>query len=91
VEVRHDADASRYELLVDDVLTGVADYEDDGDALVFFHTEVDPGRRGKGLGGALVQGALDDVRRNGRAIVARCPFVAHFVDEHPEYRDLLAG
>jgi uncharacterized protein len=91
VEVTHDADGSRYELVVDDRLTGVAEYEDTGDALVFFHTEVDPERRERGLGGVLVRGALDDVRSNGRTIVPRCPFVAHFVDEHPEYQDLLAG
>ena len=89
--VRHDADGSRYELVVDDEVTGVADYEDEGDVLVFFHTEVDPERRGKGLGSTLVQGALDDVRRSGRTIVARCPFVAHFLDEHPEYRDLVSS
>ena len=90
MEVRHDLDHSRYELRVDDRVTGVADYEDAGDVLVFFHTEVDPDRQGQGLGRALVQGALDDVRRSGRKIVPRCPFVAHFVDEHPEYRDLVS-
>ena len=82
---------SRYELLVGGQLTGVADYEDTGGVLVFFHTEVDPERQGRGLGRTLVQGALDDVRRSGRRIVPRCPFVAHFLDEHPEYRDLVAG
>ena len=76
---------------MDGELTGVADYRDTGDALVFFHTEVDPQRRGHGLGGALVQGALDDVRSKGRVVVPRCPFVAHFVEDHPEYGDLLAG
>ena len=91
VTVRHDAEGSRYELLDDGRLTGVADYDDTGDALVFHHTEVDPEQQGQGLGRALVQGALDDVRRSGKRIVPRCPFVAHFVDEHPEYRDLVSS
>ena len=91
MEIRHAADSSRYELVVDDRVTGVADYEDTGAALVFFHTEVDPDRQGQGLGSTLVQGALDDVRRSGRAIVPRCPFVAHFLDEHPEYQDLVSS
>jgi uncharacterized protein len=90
-DVRHSPDASRYELVVDGEVTGVADYEDNGDVLVFFHTEVDPDEQGQGLGTTLVQGALDDVRRSGRTIVPRCPFVAHFLDEHPEYGDLVAG
>ena len=91
MEVRHAADASRYELLLDDQVTGVAEYEEKGEVLVFFHTEVEPERQGQGLGRKLVQGALDDVRRSGRTIVPRCPFVAHFLDEHPEYADLVAG
>ena len=90
LEVRHDPDRSRYELLVDGQLTGVADYDDQGDVLVFFHTEVDADRRGQGLGGLLVQGALNEVRRSGRTIVPRCPFVAHFIDQHPAYADLVS-
>ena len=91
MEVRKEAGGSRYELLVDDRVIGVADYRDTGDVVVFHHTEVEPAQRGRGLGGALVQGALDDVRRQGRTIVPRCPFVAHFIEDNPEYGDLVAG
>ena len=91
MEVRHDQQGSRYQLLLEDRVAGVADYRDTGGVLVFHHTEIDPEQRGRGLGQALVRGALDEVRRDGRTIVARCPFVAHFVDEHPEYRDLLSS
>ena len=38
----------------------------------------------------LVRYALDDVRRSGRPVVATCWYVADFIDEHPEYRDLVA-
>jgi hypothetical protein len=47
--------------------------------------------RNRGLGAELVRGALDDVRRNGRTVVPQCWFVAQFIDEHPEYADLLAA
>ncbi len=90
-DVRHQPERSRYALLVDGRLTGVAEYRDDGEALVFFHTEVDPDQQGQGLGLALVRGALDDVRRSGRSIVPQCPFVARVVDRHPEYADLVPG
>jgi predicted GNAT family acetyltransferase len=46
--------------------------------------------RGRGLGAELVRGALDDVRTSGGRIVARCWYVAQFIDEHPEYGDLVA-
>ena len=56
MEVRHHPEDSRYELVVDGRVTGVADYRDTGAALVFHHTEVDPDQRGRGLGRVLVSG-----------------------------------
>src|SRR5690606_29893596 len=76
--VVHEADRSRYVLRLDGRVVGVADYRDRGDALVFHHTEIDPARRGHGLGAILVRGALDDVRARGRVIVPTCWYVAEF-------------
>jgi len=90
-EVHHAEDRSRYELLVDGELVGVADYRDRGDALVFPHTEIDPRHRGKGLGEILVRGAMDDVRAQGRTVVPSCWFVREFLDANPAYADLHAA
>jgi predicted GNAT family acetyltransferase len=89
--VRHNGERSRYEILVDDQLVGVADYRIDGQTVVFPHTEIDVAVRGQGLGAQLVQAALDDVRGSGRTVIAHCWYVAQFIDEHPEYQDLLAA
>ena len=83
--------SSRYLLLDDGAVVGVADYRDRGDALVFHHTEIDRARRGHGLGAILVRGALDDVAARGRTIVPTCWFVAEFLDVHPDYADLIAA
>jgi predicted GNAT family acetyltransferase len=88
-EVRHNAEASRYELYVDGELAGIADYTITGDRIVFPHTEIDPSRRGQGLGAELVRGALDDVKPRGRAVVPRCWYVAEFIDANPDYQPLL--
>ena len=88
-EVRRNPDRSRYELFVDDDLVGIADYREQADAIVLPHTEIDRTRRGQGLGAELVKGTLDDIRRSGRAVVPRCWYVAEFIDEHPDYQDLL--
>jgi predicted GNAT family acetyltransferase len=69
----------------------VPDYRIDGDRVIFPHTEVVPPQRGQGLGARLVREALDDVRRSGRTVVARCWYVAEFLSEHPEYRALRAA
>jgi len=88
-DVRHNAEAARYELYVDGVLTGIADYRIEGDRIVFPHTEIKASQRGNGLGAVLVRGALDDVIPSGRAVVPRCWYVAQFIDEHPEYQGLV--
>jgi uncharacterized protein len=88
--VRHNLEASRYELVEDGTVVGVADYHLDGDVAVFPHTEIVAHRRGEGLGAELVRAALDDTRERGHRVVAQCWYVAEFVGEHPEYADLLA-
>ena len=84
-------ESSRYEIVVDGQTVGFAAYELRRDAIVFTHTEVDASRQERGLGGALVRAALDDVRASTTLrVVDRCPFVKQWIGTHPEYRDLLA-
>lgn len=80
---------SRYELSVDDA-TAVAEYRRDGDVLTFTHTIVPPDLGGRGIGSALIAGALADIRVQGLKIVAQCSFVAAYLDKHARDRDLLA-
>ena len=69
-EVRHNVEASRYELVLEGRVIGVADYRDvGGNHLVFPHTEIERPLRGQGFGDQLIKGALDDVRRIGRTLV----------------------
>jgi uncharacterized protein len=89
-EVRHDEARSRYELCIEGRVVGVADYVDRDGTVVLPHTEIEPSMRGQGLGELLVRHTLDDLRRQERRIVPSCWFVAQFVREHPEYRDLVA-
>jgi predicted GNAT family acetyltransferase len=88
-DVRDVADAGRYEVTVDGELAGFAEYRDLDGARVFTHTEVFDAFEGKGVGSALAQGALDDVRASGRRLVALCPFVAGYLDRHDTYADLV--
>jgi predicted GNAT family acetyltransferase len=89
-EVRNVPEESRYEVLEDGRVVGIAEYVDRGEVLVFHHTEIDAPLRGHGLGAHLVRAALDDVRARGRTIIATCWYVAGFVDAHCEYHNLLA-
>ncbi len=88
--VADDPEQSRYEIRVGEQLVGIAAYTRTGDRWTFTHTSVDPGEGRSGLGGRLVRAALDDVRASGGTVVPQCPFVAGWIDRHPEYRDLVA-
>lgn len=89
-EVRRDDERSRYELVVDGAVVGIAEFRERGDDVELPHTVIDPAHRGRGHGAVLVRGTLDDLRRRGTRIIPTCWFVREFVDMHPDYRDLLA-
>jgi len=82
---------SRYELHVDDELVGVEVYRLEDGAIALNHTEVFAGHEGRGHAAVLVRGVLDDARRRHLRVIANCPYVARFIEEHlAEYGDLLA-
>ena len=92
VTVERRPDLHRYEAWVDGALAGFAEYRMLGsDTYVFTHTEVDDAFEGHGVAGKLIRSALDDVRARNGSVVARCPFVAAYVREHPAYADLLTN
>jgi predicted GNAT family acetyltransferase len=53
------------------------------------HTEVPPSQRGKGHGDRLARAALEYARGEGLRVSPLCPFVAKYIDRHPEYKGLV--
>ena len=90
VQVFDNPAEERYEAQVDGAVAGRAYYELQPGRIVFLHTEVYPEYEGRGIGSLLAKDALDDVRSTGLRVVPRCPFIARYIREHPEYQDLLA-
>ncbi|RRD03387.1 N-acetyltransferase [Arachnia propionica] len=88
--VTHDEEARRYEVRLGDELAGFVDYILSEGRITFTHTEIDPAFEGRGLGSALIRGALDDVAANpeGRRVQPLCPFVKGWMQRHPEYLEL---
>jgi predicted GNAT family acetyltransferase len=83
--------ASRYELRLGGRLIGLAVYRRRDGRIAFTHTEVDESCEGRGFGSRLAAAALDDARRDGLAVVPLCPFIAHYIERHPEYAQLVAS
>ena len=80
----------RYELRSGDRLIGFSSYRRRDGAIVFMHTTVDESEAGHGFGSRLAAAALDDARRQGLEVVPQCPFIAGYIERHPEYADLVA-
>lgn len=90
VRVSDNVDRRRYEVFEDDALAGFFDYALVGTELSLTHTEVDPAFGGRGLGGQLAAGALEDARARGLAVLPVCPLVQRIISRNAEeYRSLV--
>lgn len=83
-------EARRFEIHRDGKLMGFLDYVRSEDQLRITHTEIDGEFRGQGLGARLVHGAIDGARQEGLTVVPECSFVRTWLDQHPEYADVVA-
>ena len=73
---------NRFELASDGHTAFLA-YERTTDSLTLLHTEVPVELRGRHLGEALVEGALEIGRREGLQIAVVCPFARAYLRKHP--------
>jgi uncharacterized protein len=84
-------EASRYEARVGSGLAGFSAYRLSPGRITFTHTEVDPAFAGGGVGSRLARSALADARARGLAVRPLCPFIAGYIQRHPEYADLVVA
>jgi predicted GNAT family acetyltransferase len=90
VSVKDQRETKRYELTAEGERVGFVTYRLDPGVITFLHAEVNPAHEREGWGSRLVGGALDDARARGLKVRPVCPFVAFYIERHPEYHDLLA-
>jgi uncharacterized protein len=91
VKVIDNPQAHRYEAWVNGDLAGFARYNRTPSRITFVHTEVRPMYEGHGVATALARASLDEVRAQGLAVRAVCPFYAAWIAHHLEYQDLLSA
>ncbi|BFU43465.1 NAD(+)/NADH kinase [Krasilnikovia sp. MM14-A1004] len=80
---------SRYEILLGGEIAGVLTYRRGDGRVELMHTEVDQAYEGRGLAGRLAAAALTDARTRATTVIPTCPFVAGYLQRHPEFRDVL--
>lgn len=88
IDVRDNPDQSRFEARLDGQIA-VSEYKLAGKTIIFTHTEVPKSLEGRGVGSALIRGALEHARDHAYGVAPICPFVAAYIRRHQEYQDLV--
>ena len=80
--------AGRFEI-GDEGSLGYLEYSLSDGLIRLVHTEVPAAARGKGHGHTLARAALEYARREGLRVSPLCPFVAKYIEQHPDYQPLV--
>ncbi len=88
-ELYHNEEKHQYELPIDDHLAKL-EYKQKENKIYLIHTEVPSELEGQGIGSKLVGAVLEDIEKRDLKIVPWCPFVIHYLKEHPKWQPLLA-
>jgi hypothetical protein len=89
VEVRKDETTRLYEALIDGQVVGNLAYETTGGRVSLTHSYVDEDQRHRGVASALARHALEDLSQSRTKVGIYCGFVADYVDDHPEWQDVV--
>jgi predicted GNAT family acetyltransferase len=84
-------DNNRFELEVRDVTVFIELDKIEPNILDLLHSKVPKSHSGQGLGSVLVKGALNYCRENGLIVIPTCPFIKSYMDENPQWNDLIAN
>ena len=72
----------RYEFQIDGFIPKI-------EYIYLTHTEVPPALEGKGIASQLVLKVLQDIEHKNLRLVPLCPFVAGYIQKHPEWKRLI--
>jgi len=87
-EVRDNPEARRYELAVDGKVA-VMTYNLNPPQLMITEALVPEALEGLGLAGRLAAAVVADVRARGLVLLPVCPYLAGWLQKHPEHADIV--
>ena len=87
LKVVNDEAAHRFEIVIEGQ-TAFAEYSLTEHNLTLPHTVVPDEFEGRGVGSQLARAALSFARERGLKVIPTCPFIAAYIEKHPEWHDL---
>lgn len=89
VDVQHRESAKRFTARTDSGLAYITYEQPDERTFDLQHTVVPEADRGQGVGAALVRTAINHARARGAKVIATCPFVKVWLEQHPDQKDVV--
>ena len=80
---------SQFEFEIGDK-TAAIEFAIDGQKIYLTHTEVPSEFQGKGIASELIKQTLTHIKQQNLTVLPLCSFVAHYIDNHPEWHSLLS-
>ena len=90
LSVSHNPAAGQFEIRTESG-TALLRYAHAGADLDLLHTEVPDSLERQGYGSALAEAALGFAKAEGLKVIPSCPFVAAYLEKHPEHASLVAS
>jgi predicted GNAT family acetyltransferase len=88
--VKHNSQDQEFTIQQDGFSGELAYSKPQSSVIDFTHTFVAEELRGKGLAEELAKAGLAYARQEGLKVQTSCQFMASYVQQHPEYQDILA-
>jgi predicted GNAT family acetyltransferase len=89
--VVHNAEKKRFEIALPNQETAFLEYEEyEPGKLEYFHTEVPPSQKGKGLGNILAKAAFDWAAQSNKKVLPTCWFLRDvFLPKNSAYQNIV--
>lgn len=87
-DIQLEKDKNRFSVDVDGK-TCVLKFALNGDVVSFNSVQVPESVGGRGIAGQLTRHALDWAREQGLKVKPVCPYVAKWIERHPEYQNIV--
>lgn len=88
-ELFDNAVMKQYELHIDGMRPKVEYMKNNNGEIYLTHTEVPSKLGGRGIGSQLIELALQDIEAKNLRLVPLCPFVAGYIQKHPEWKRIV--
>ena len=88
--VEHRLDLKRFQIEIDGQMAMVKYYPGNKE-IIFTHTEVPEAFEGQGVAGKIAKTALEYAKAEGLRVRPMCPYIAAYIQRHPEYQPITVG